>query len=359
MKRSKRIVFLGSKCLLIMVAAILLMAANAGAATPKPVTLACTVHFPPPPPAPAKMFAEHLVLLRWANEIEARTEGRVKVKYYHSAVLGKPMDFLRMVGGAGVADMGLLISVFHQWEVPLFAGTHLPFLYTGVETPVRAYLRLYKEWAPMREEWVKHNVKPLWLYAADPYYMLLNKPISNMDDLKGQKIYGPGGFAGIVKRFGGAPTFIPGPEAYEALQRGVLDGLAFPFSPIYSFRFYEVRKVFVDFTFVGAQAGCMMVINQDVWNKISPKDQKALEKISAQMPDHYIKYYRETLAYLMDYYKTKGNTFITLSPKEEARVKERCAQEMWDEWAAMAEQKGVPAKEFLKRYKAIVKDVTK
>ncbi|UCH06707.1 MAG: TRAP transporter substrate-binding protein DctP [Deltaproteobacteria bacterium] len=285
--------------------------------------------------------------------MEAKTEGRVKVKYHHSAVLGKPMDFVKMVGGKGVADMGLLISVFHQWELPLFAGIHLPFLYTGVETPVRKYMRLYEEWAPMREEWVKHNIRPLWLYVSDPYYMLLNKPISKLDDLKGDKIYGPGGFAGIVKRFGAAPTFIPGPEAYEALQRGVLDGLAFPFSPIYSFRFYEVRKVFIDFTFVGAQAGAMMVINQDVWNKISPKDQKAIEEISAEMSDYYIKRYRETLAYLMDYFKSKGNTFISLSPEEEARVRERCAQEMWDEWVKTAEQKGVPAGEFLKRFKAI------
>jgi len=341
-----------------MVAAILFMVANVGAATPKPITLACTVHFPPPPPPPAKVFAEHLVLSRWAKEIEAKTEGRVKVKYHFSAVLGKPWDFLKMVGGKGVADMGYIIGTFHKWELPLYGAINLPFLYTGLETPRRAYTRLYKEWAPAREEWVKLNVKPLWWNVVDPYYMLIKKPISKLDDLKGQKIYGPGGYAGIVKRFGAVPTFIPGPEAYEALQRGVLDGLVFPFSPIYSFRFYEVRKVFVDFTFAGAQTGAAIAINQDVWNKISPKDQKAMEEISVGMADYYIEQYKETFAYLMDYYKSKGNTFISLSPKEQARVRERCAQEMWDEWVATAEKKGVPAKEFLKRFKAIYKDLS-
>ena len=333
--------------------------AMAQADTAKPVTLVCTVHYPPPPPAPAKVFAEHLVLQQWANEVEGKTEGRVKVKYQYSSVLGKPTDFVRMVGGVGVADMGLIVSVFHQWELPLFAGIHLPFLTTGVETPVKAYAKLFKEWAPAKAEWTKHNVKPLWFYVTDPYYLLLSKPISTLDDIKGQKIYGPGSYAGIIKRFGAVPTFIPGPEAYEALQRRTLDGLVFPFSPIYSFRFYELRKTFVDMTFAGAQAGCAMAINQDVWNKISPKDQGAMEQISAQMSDYYIKAYNETVAYVTDFFKSKGVTFITLSPEEQAKTRDRCAQEMWGEWTTLAEQKSVPAKEFLSRYQAAVREVAK
>ena len=50
--------------------------------------------------------------------------------------------------------------------------------------------------------------------------------------------------------------------------------------------------------------------------------------------------------------------FIKLSSEEEARVTERCAQEILNEWAAAAEQKGVPAREFLRRYKAIYKDLS-
>ena len=359
MKRIKVKVVVSVMCLFLIGVAVFFVVPSAGAATEKPITLSCTVHYPPPPPAPAKIYAEHLILIRWAKEVEARTEGRVKVKYHYGSVLGKPMDFVRMVGGKGVADMGNIVGVFHQWELPLFAGIHQPFLTTGVETPMKASWRLYQEWAPMREEWVKHNLKPLWWYVTDPYYMVIGKQISTLDDIKGLKIYGPGSFAGIVKRFGAVPTFIPGPEAYEALQRGVLDGLVFPFSPIKSFRFYEVRKVFVDFTFAGSQAACAMAINQDVWNKISPKDQRALEELSAEMPSYYLKYFRETEEDVFKFFKSNGVTFIRLAPEEESRVKERCAQEMWSEWITLAEQKGVPAKEFLDRYKAIVKEVTR
>ena len=96
-----------------------------------------------PAPAPAKTeplvlkFYNHEpdvksasteMMRRFAAQTEERTEGRVKIEMFWGGVLGKATDALKIVGGSGVADGGLVIATYHQWSTPLFASSGLPFL---------------------------------------------------------------------------------------------------------------------------------------------------------------------------------------------------------------------------------------
>lgn len=98
-------------------------------------------------------------------------------------MLGKPTDFLRVISGGGVAQMGNIIGSYNRWELSLFAGALLPFLTEGVDMQGRAITKLYNEWTPMREEWTKQNVKPLWWYVVDPYWLVVKKSTKTFDDL--------------------------------------------------------------------------------------------------------------------------------------------------------------------------------
>ena len=357
MKRNKPLVLLGSICLVLIMASLPFMAACAKPAPAKPIELAYTLHTPPPPPEGGT--ADQASVEYWAQEVGKRTDGRVTIKFYYGAVLGKPTDFIKIVGGEGVADIGNIIGTYNVWGVPLFAGALQPFLTTGVDVEGRALTKLYNEWAPMREEWVKHNLKPLWWYVVDPYWLLCKKPITKLDDLKGSKVWGAGGFAEIIKKFGITQVFFPAPEAYDALQKGTLDGIVFPYGPAKIFRYEEICKVFVDLGFAGGQTPNAQAINLDVWNKISPADQKTIEEISAGMHGKFLEFYDSERQKLRDYYDGLGITHITLSPEEQTRIRDMCSEALWTDWIAKCKEKGVPGEEFLTRYKAIVAELTK
>lgn len=362
MKGKKTKVLYSSFGVLSIMIAFLLMVAfekPVTAQAPKPIELAYTLHTPAPPPPPTKPTADQAAVEWFAKEVESKTAGRVKIKFYYGGVLGKPSDYLRMVGGGGVAQMGNIVGTYHMWEVPLFTGALLPFQTTDLDIEGRALTKLYNEWAPMREEWAKHNVKPLWWYVVDPYWLGCKKKITKLDDLKGQKIAGFGGFGEIIKRFGITQMSVPGTEAYEALQKGTLDGLIFPFGPIRIFKYHDVCKVLVDFSFCGGQTPNAQAINLDVWKKISPADQKVIEEISAKMHDWFVKYYEGHRQELADLYKKEGVTLLALSPEEQKRIKDTCAEPIWADWISKCKEKGVPGEEFLKRYWAIVKELTK
>ena len=142
------------------------------------------------------------------------------------------------------------------------------------------------------------------------------------------------------------------------MQKGTIDGLFFPYGPINLFKFHEIGKVFVDVTFAGCQTACAQAINLDVWNKISPADQKTIEKIGAGMHDFFLDYTKKDQKRLDDLFNKEGVKVITFSPEEQARIRDRCAEEVLADWVSKAEGKGVPAKEFLKRYKAVVKELS-
>lgn len=323
----------------------------------KSMVLNITLHWAPPPKDGGANDQASLVY--WTKEIEKQTEGRVKFKIFYSSVLGKVTDFAKMVGGVGVADVGNIIAVYTQWQLPLFAGTMNPFLTTGIDVQARAINRLYHEWAPMREEWTKLNLKPLWFYVIDPYRLIIKEDISSLDDLKGKKIWGGGGYAEIMKIYGITPVFFPPSQVYEALQKGTIDGLFFPYGPSSFFKFYELGKYYVDMTFMGCQTPAAIAINIDMWNKISPADQEAIERISAGMHKFFLDYSRKDEQRLNNFFKGQGVKFITFSPEEQAKIRDRCAEAVLTDWIEKTDKKGAPGKEFLERYRAIVNELNK
>ena len=60
-----------------------------------------------------------------------------------------------------MADAGV-VTVYHKWEVPLTAGTGLPFIVSNLEAQVRSFIDLYNSWAPLRDEWDKVNCEVIW-----------------------------------------------------------------------------------------------------------------------------------------------------------------------------------------------------
>lgn len=353
MKR-RHVKLLFNVCFLMIVVSFLALPCRAVKAA-EPMVLNYTLHWAPPPKWGGANDQASMVY--WTKEIEKQTEGRVKFKIFYSAVLGKVTDFYKMVGGVGVADVGNIIGTYNQWRLPLFAGTMNPFLTTGVDVQARAITKLYNEWAPMRDEWTKLNLKPLWFYVIDPYRLIIKKEIKRLDDLKGKKIWGGGGYAEIMKRYQITPVFFPPSQVYESMQKGTIDGLFFPYGPISFFKFHEPGKVFVDMTFLGCQTPAAQAINIDVWNKISPPDQKTIEKISAGMHQFFLDYTEKDKKRLDAFYEKEGVKVISLSPEEQARIRDRCAEEVISDWIAKAEGKGVPGREFMERYKAVLKEL--
>jgi TRAP-type C4-dicarboxylate transport system substrate-binding protein len=291
-----------------------------------------------------------------AQLTEERTEGRVKMKIYWGAVLGKAPDYLKMVGGAGVADGAFLVTTYNQWEVPLLAAGGLPFLYRGHRVAPKAAWALYNEWPAMQEELKKVNVKPLWFFQPHEHWVGVKDPITTMDDLKGKKVWAAGFWQELVDALGIVNVPMVAPQAYDALQKGVIVGIVgMPYHTWRIFKYTETIKNLVVWP-LGGQAFCGHVVNLDKWNQISPEDQKAIEEVMVGMHDWYVAEVDKEFLSLRDYYKKQGVKEIRLSDEEYARLEKIGRDVIWGSWLKTAKEKGVPGEEWFTRFQAKVKE---
>ncbi|MBB42376.1 MAG: C4-dicarboxylate ABC transporter substrate-binding protein [Rhodospirillaceae bacterium] len=89
-----------------------------------------------------------------------------------------------------------------------------------------------------------HGLK---LLAAAPasthgYHMFLKEPLSKSGDFQGRKIRGTQTYFGVIKLLGGQPVVLPGSQVYSALEKGVVDGAAWPSAGMLNMKHYEVAK---------------------------------------------------------------------------------------------------------------------
>ncbi len=178
----------------------------------------------------------------WVRQVETATKGRVKIEVFPSQTLVKGPDMWRAVRG-GIADIGWCFHGYWADMTPLADAITLPFLpVKSAEQASEVLWRLYEKYPAIKKEF--SETEPLLLYTTSPYFLLTTKKqVKTLDDLKGMKIRIPGGPpTEMAKALGMVPTPIPMPDMYQALDKGVVDGMGVPWEAVQGFRLYEVAK---------------------------------------------------------------------------------------------------------------------
>ncbi len=126
----------------------------------------------------------------------------------------------------------------------------------------------------------KHNLKVLGLAGSTSYQFVLKAPIAADGGLKGLKIRTTPAYDPLVAHLGGISVQMPPSQMYTSLQKGLVDGVAFPVHSIVSLKLNEVAKYLVRPTF-GTSTN-LLVMNLSRYNKLSPKHQKAMLEVGKQ-----------------------------------------------------------------------------
>jgi TRAP-type C4-dicarboxylate transport system substrate-binding protein len=116
--------------------------------------------------------------------------------------------------------------------------------------------------------------------STPPDQLLTNRRgVKTLKDLKGMKI-ATGQDIGLetLKALGATATFIPAPDMYTALERGVIDGLATNWEKAFVFKEYQVTKYRTEaFLWTNPMP---IFMNLDAWNSLPEGTKKAIEEVS-------------------------------------------------------------------------------
>lgn len=179
--------------------------------------------------------------LRFAEAVNERTNGAIKVEVFPDAQLGQDEDVMEQaLLGADVAfntDAGRLGA-----RVPEMGIILAPYLFDDPLQAKKLYESdLYKGWAQKLED--EHDLVVLALnYYVGGRHFLTDKPIRTPADLNGLKIRTPGApvWQETIRALGATPVALPWVETYSALQQGVVDGAEAQHPASYGSKLFEV-----------------------------------------------------------------------------------------------------------------------
>lgn len=254
----------------------------------------------------------------WANEVEKRTGGRVKVQIFWMESLVKWKDMLQGIQ-SGIADLGWFSSTYNPSNVPLFLMLDNP-LNCQPGHYVAAILAVndtMDNQPDLRAELERENIIMVANHNSGMAQIGSKKCPNSLKDLKGKSIRSYGG--GQIKTYenlGMNPTFISYSDIYEAIDRGTVDLSNIAVTLSDAFKHYEVMKC-VYMTNGGAAIASGIFLNRKIFKKFPRDIQEIFLKLRTEYGIRYGKGVEDGETTVREKWTTKyGVTFKELSPED-------------------------------------------
>ena len=296
--------------------------------------------------APARTFPGKQ-MAKWAEEIEKRTNGMVKVQTFPGSTLLGARDMYDGVM-SGVADIGLGSPSYDPGRFPLTSGVALPVNFPNATVAGLTLLDLMMEFKPAEYE----KFKIITMFTTEPGYIQSRDPVRNLQDLKGMKLRAAGTGVPVLKALGAAPVGMPMPQVPESVQTGVIDGTMTSREVLKDFKLAELLHHVTEYPSVVVTFAAVM--DQKKWDRLPDKVKKVIDDLAREMAIWTGQYHDkqnvgEALAWSQKNYNLQVHQ---LADAEEAQWDALLAP-MVAAWQTEMTAKGLPAEKFLERLKQI------
>jgi TRAP-type mannitol/chloroaromatic compound transport system substrate-binding protein len=203
-------------------------------------------------------------LVPYVQRLNQRGGGRLQVAWVGPEAV-PPFEQLKPLS-AGLFDMLYTHSAYHMGEIAAAVGLDLVSALPRDRRSSGFYELL-------DEAYRKVNAKVLGLsFGAVGYHFVLKKEL-NKADFTGLKLRTSPFYDPLVNGLGGSTVRVAPGEIYSALEKGVVDGAAWPVLGALDYKWYEVAKLQLRPQF--GEVIELVLFNSDAWNKI-PKDLQGL-----------------------------------------------------------------------------------
>jgi tripartite ATP-independent transporter DctP family solute receptor len=216
----------------------------------------------------------------FADAVEKRTEGKIKIAIFPNNALGSPPEVLEQ-NILGAVDMSLPTQGQLGKYSKKFNCVMLPFMYENYAHADKVLDGPFLAWAAADLDKAGLVFLSNWEWG---FRNLTNskRPVTTPDDVKGLKVRTPPELPtqAAMEALGAVVATINFNELQMALKQGVVDGQENPVAVIYANQLYESQK---HLAMTGHNYNTMVhVISKKVWDKLTPEQQKIMKEESAK-----------------------------------------------------------------------------
>jgi len=237
------------------------------------INLTYSILFPP-------THGHAIASVNMAKEIEKRTNGQVKISVFPGGTLTKPAVCYDGVV-KGISDIGLGVFAYTRGRFPLMEAVDLPLGYPSGKIATRAAYEFYKRMNPKELQ----DTKVLTIHAHGPGVLAAKKDVNSIDDMRGMKIRCTGLSSKIAKYLGAAPVAMPQNAAYEALQKGVVEGTFCPIEVLKGWKQGEVIDYVIETKALAYTSGFFVVMNKKKYESLPRNIQRVFDEVGEEWVD--------------------------------------------------------------------------
>ncbi|GIT92382.1 exported protein [Jannaschia pagri] len=287
-----------------------------------------------------RAFTEHIEKL--AELVAERSGGEFTMNVSYGG-LSKNRENLDGIS-IGAFEMAQFCAGYHRDKNRAITVLELPFL--GVQTleqEVAVANTVYAHPA-VTEEMAQWNARIL-MTSPMPQYNIVGtgEPRATVDSFDGMRVRATGGIGAMFESVGAVPTSVTATEAYNAMESGVVDTVAFAQHAHLSFRTIDIADWWTENLNPGT-VNCPVVVNTDALEALSDEHRAILDAAVTESIDYYLTNYAELLEGWEATLSEKGVQKVTVDAAEIAKLAEG-AQPIHQAWIEQANADGLPGQE--------------
>src|SRR6056297_4342147 len=287
-----------------------------------------------------RAFTEHVEKL--AELVSEKTNGEftINVSYGGLSNNRENLDGISI----GAFEMAQFCAGYHPDKNRAITVLELPFLgVSTLEEEVAVSTAVYNHPA-VADEMAQWNAKML-MTSPMPQYNLAGtgEPRDEVAEFDGMRVRATGGIGDAFSAVGGVPTSVTSSEAFQAMESGVVDTVAFAQHAHLSFGTINQATWWTANLNPGT-VNCPIVVNIDAYEALSDEHRAALDEAVDASIEHYLANYGELLQRWDEVLEERGVERVTV-PDETLAALSDLAAPIHEAWIEDMSAQGMPAQE--------------
>ncbi|HGG63746.1 MAG TPA: C4-dicarboxylate ABC transporter substrate-binding protein [Rhodobacteraceae bacterium] len=288
-----------------------------------------------------RAFTEHVEKL--AELVSEKTNGEFTLNISYGG-LSKNKENLDGIS-IGAFEMAQFCAGYHRDKNPTITVLELPFLgVANLQEEVAVSNAVYAHPA-VQADLARWNAK-LLMTSPMPQYNIVGtgEPRSTLDSMKGMRVRATGGVGKAFAAIGAVPTSVTATEAYNAMESGVVDTVAFAPHAHLAFRTIDIADWWTENLNPGT-VNCPVVVNTDAYAALTDAEREALDSSVDEAIAHYVDNYEQLLVKWDGILEEKGVKRVHISEDDLAAFRAAAADPIREQWIKDMEAQGLPGQE--------------
>ncbi len=288
-----------------------------------------------------RAFTEHVEKL--AELVSAKTNGEftMNVSYGGLSNNRENLDGISI----GAFEMAQFCAGYHRDKNPTITVLELPFMDVANLTEEVAVSNAVYAHPATQKDLARWNAK-LLMTSPMPQYNLVGtgEPRDTLAKMEGMRVRATGGIGNAFKAVGATPTSVTSSEAYNAMESGVVDTVAFAQHAHLSFRTIDQATWWTANLNPGT-VNCPVVVNIDAYEGLSDAHREALDSSVDEAIDYYLANYGELLSRWESILAEKNVAKVELAQSELDAFRAIGGEPIQQQWIKDMEAQGIPGQE--------------